>query len=97
MPSSLPLLPLRLLLRQAAFVAAFLGIFSAVAQIPSDTALEVQQLVQTLAWKKIFLRSFSLMGLNHGCMTVCNDQITRACTNLLAESLEWEDIDVLTR
>ncbi|CAD7950557.1 unnamed protein product [Amoebophrya sp. A25] len=63
------------------------------AQIAPETAAQVQTLVQSVAWKKIFLRSFSLMGLNHGCMTVCNDQITRACTNLLAESLEWEDID----
>ncbi|CAD7936173.1 unnamed protein product [Amoebophrya sp. A120] len=64
--------------------------------IPKELADEVQTYVTSLNWKDIFLRTFSLMGLNHGCMTVCNDQITRACTNLLAESLEWQDMEAPT-
>ena len=64
------------------------------AQIPPDTARQVQNLLHSLQWKKIFLRTFTLLGPHHGCMTICNDQHTRACTNLIAEGIEWEDLDV---
>ena len=65
------------------------------AQVPPEIALQVQELVSKIQWKSVFLKTFTLLGPHHGCMTVCNDQHTRACTHLVAEGLEWQDVDVI--
>lgn len=64
-----------------------------ISSIPRETAKKAQALTTRLDWKKIFMRSFTYLGVNHGCMTVCQDQTARACVGLIAEALEWGDVD----